>query len=133
MALTRRDTLTAAALLPFATRAAAAPGLSGNAPTPPASTRLPDKASFAPTRLAYLDSGTMHPVSLGAKAAVDPYRAERELKPGASGHLDEDGPRAKFARLINAASPDEIGLLFSTGEGENVIAAGLGLEAGDTS
>lgn len=44
-----------------------------------------------------------------------------------------DEVRAQFARLINAASPDEIGLLFSTGEGENVIAAGLGLEAGDTS
>ena len=38
--------------------------------------------------------------------------------------------RAQFARLINAASPDEIGLLFSTGEGENVVAAGLELKAG---
>lgn len=128
MALTRRDTLTAAALLPFATRAAAAPGLSGNAPTPPASTRLPDKASFAPTRLAYLDSGTMHPVSLGAKAAVDTYLAERELKPGASGHLDEDGPRAKFARLINA-NPDEIAFVQSTTMGEQIILKALGLPA----
>jgi cysteine desulfurase/selenocysteine lyase len=42
-----------------------------------------------------------------------------------------DEVRAQFARLINAASPDDIGLLFSTGEGENVIAAGLGLKAGD--
>lgn len=39
--------------------------------------------------------------------------------------------RAQFARLIGAASPDEIGLLFSTAEGENVVAAGLGLKAGD--
>lgn len=39
--------------------------------------------------------------------------------------------RAQFARLINAASPDEIGLLFSTAEGENTVAAGLGLKAGD--
>ena len=39
--------------------------------------------------------------------------------------------RAQFARLIGAASPDEIGLLFSTAEGENVVAAGLALKAGD--
>ena len=39
--------------------------------------------------------------------------------------------RAQFARLIGAASPDEVGLLFSTAEGENVVAAGLGLKAGD--
>ena len=38
--------------------------------------------------------------------------------------------RAQFARLIKAA-PDEIGLLFSTAEGENVVAAGLDLKAGD--
>jgi len=39
--------------------------------------------------------------------------------------------RGQFARLIKAASADEIGLLFSTGEGENVVAAGLDLKAGD--
>jgi selenocysteine lyase/cysteine desulfurase len=42
-----------------------------------------------------------------------------------------DDVRAQFARLINAASPDEIGLLFSTAEGENVVAAGLDLVQGD--
>jgi selenocysteine lyase/cysteine desulfurase len=41
-----------------------------------------------------------------------------------------DAVRAGFARLINA-SPDEIGLLHSTGEAENVIARGLDLKAGD--
>jgi selenocysteine lyase/cysteine desulfurase len=39
--------------------------------------------------------------------------------------------RSQFARLINAASAGEVGLLFSTGEGENVVAAGLELKAGD--
>lgn len=39
--------------------------------------------------------------------------------------------RAQFARLIGAASPDEIGLLYSTAEGENVVAAGLDLKPGD--
>ena len=42
-----------------------------------------------------------------------------------------DEVRAQFARLINAASPNEIGLLYSTGEGENVVASGLELKAGD--
>jgi selenocysteine lyase/cysteine desulfurase len=38
--------------------------------------------------------------------------------------------RAQFAGMINAA-PEEIGLLFSTGDGENVIANGVGLKPGD--
>lgn len=38
--------------------------------------------------------------------------------------------RGKFARLINA-SADEVGLLFSTAEAENVLAAGLDLQPGD--
>jgi selenocysteine lyase/cysteine desulfurase len=41
-----------------------------------------------------------------------------------------DAVRAGFAKLINA-SADEIGLLHSTGEAENVIARGLDLKAGD--
>lgn len=39
--------------------------------------------------------------------------------------------RGQFARLIGAAKPEEIGLLYSTAEGENVVAAGLDLVAGD--
>jgi selenocysteine lyase/cysteine desulfurase len=38
--------------------------------------------------------------------------------------------RIQFARMINA-TPEEIGLLFSTGDGENVIANGVGLKPGD--
>ena len=38
--------------------------------------------------------------------------------------------RAQFARMVKA-TPDEIGLLFSTGEGESAIANGIGLRAGD--
>jgi selenocysteine lyase/cysteine desulfurase len=41
-----------------------------------------------------------------------------------------DAVRAQFARIVNA-TPDEIGLLNSTGEGESVIANGIGLRAGD--
>ncbi len=38
--------------------------------------------------------------------------------------------RTQFARLVNATA-DEIGLLYSTGDGENVIANGIGLQPGD--
>jgi selenocysteine lyase/cysteine desulfurase len=39
--------------------------------------------------------------------------------------------RQQFARLIGAASADEVGLLFATAEGENIVAQGLDLAAGD--
>ena len=39
--------------------------------------------------------------------------------------------RAQFAKLITAAAPEEVGLLFSTAEGENVVAAGLDLQPGE--
>jgi selenocysteine lyase/cysteine desulfurase len=44
---------------------------------------------------------------------------------GADGKL-----RNQFAKLVNA-TPDEVGLLFSTAEGENIIAQGMDLKAGD--
>jgi selenocysteine lyase/cysteine desulfurase len=40
-----------------------------------------------------------------------------------------EGPRASFAKLINAA-PDEVALTQSTSMGENLIVAGLGLPGG---
>jgi cysteine desulfurase/selenocysteine lyase len=44
---------------------------------------------------------------------------------------DLTGPtRAAFARLVNA-TPDEIALLHSTGEGQNVVVRALGLKRGD--
>jgi selenocysteine lyase/cysteine desulfurase len=125
MELTRRDCLTASALLPFAASARAFQ--SPDVPAPAhSSALLPDRTSFAPTDLAYLDSGTMHPVSLGAQAAVAAYLRERSLDPSARGHLDEDGPRLKFARLINA-EPDEIAFVQSTTMGEQIILKALGL------
>lgn len=38
--------------------------------------------------------------------------------------------RGQYARLVNA-SPDEIGFLFATSEGENIVARAIGLKAGD--
>jgi selenocysteine lyase/cysteine desulfurase len=69
------------------------------APTP--------KAVVAASR-AYLDGQSARPMQLGVLMATN------------------DDVRARFARIVNAA-PDEIGLLYSTGEGESVIANGIGL------
>ena len=80
----------------------------------------------------YLNSAYIAPVH---RAVVAASRAYIEAKGAGSlqvgGLLGSvDAVRAQFARLVNAA-PDEIGLLFSTGDGENVIANGVGLKAGD--
>jgi hypothetical protein len=61
--LTRRDVLLAAAAAPAVAR--------GAAPLPPPS--LPAKSAFAPMPYTYLDSGSTHPMSLGAKAALQDY------------------------------------------------------------
>ena len=94
------------------------------AAAPPA---LPAKAAFAPTDLAYLDNGSQHPISLAAKAAVDAYLAKRTLDPAAAAYeLDEAGPIAKFARLINA-DVDEVTYVQSTTTGEQMVLRALGL------
>ncbi len=61
---------------------------------------------------AYIDGKSGRPMQLSALMATN------------------EAVRTRFARLVNAA-PDEIGLLYSTGEGESVIANGIGLRAGD--
>jgi len=92
----------------------------------PAAT-FPARRDFAPTDIAYLDNGSQHPVSLGAKTAIDAYFAKRTLDPAAQGYdLDEAGPIAKFAQLINA-EPGEISYVQSTTAGEQMILRALGL------
>ena len=81
----------------------------------------------------FLNSAYIAPIPRQVVAAGHAFLEEK------SNHSFQLGPllakcdevRAQFARLINAASPDEIGLLYSTAEGENVVAAGLNLKAGD--
>lgn len=95
------------------------------------SATLPRKADFAPMELAYLDSGTMHPISLGAKAAVEAYLAARTFAGAGDGYFagaTEARVRQRFARLINAL-PDEIAFVPSTTAGEHLVLASLGLPA----
>jgi len=81
---------------------------------------------------AYLNSAYIAPVH---RAVMDAARTYIEKK--AAGALQvgaliasTDAVRVQFARMVNA-TPEEIGLLFSTGDGENVIANGVGLKPGD--
>ena len=61
---------------------------------------------------AFLDAKTRSPLSLGAMVE------------------EADAVRRKFARLIGAGEP-EIGLLYSTSDGENIVARSLDLGPGD--
>jgi len=80
----------------------------------------------------YLNSAYIAPVSRAVVAASQMYIEGKSARPLQVNALlaANDAVRAQFARLVNA-TPDEIGLLTSTGEGENVIANGIGLRPGD--
>ncbi len=81
----------------------------------------------------FLNSAYIAPIPNQVVAAGHSFLEEKAKNSFQLGPLLRkcDEVRAQFARLIRAASADEIGLLFSTAEGENVVAAGLGLKAGD--
>jgi selenocysteine lyase/cysteine desulfurase len=80
----------------------------------------------------YLNSAYIAPVSRAVVAASHAYIEGKSARPMQVSALmaTNDSVRAQFARIVNA-TPDEIGLLNSTGEGESVIANGIGLKAGD--
>lgn len=108
------------ALLPTGARASAAPS---------GARALPDRTAFAWTNITYLDNGSQHPMPLASKAAIETYLAKRMLDPAAQTfEIDEDGVRAKFARLINA-EPDEIAYVQSTTAGEQMVLRALDLPA----
>ena len=80
----------------------------------------------------FLNSAYIAPIPKQVVAAGYAFLEEKSTNSFQLGPLLKkcDELRVQFARLVNAAA-DEIGLLFSTGEGENVVAAGLDLKAGD--
>src|SRR5579871_4334896 len=80
----------------------------------------------------YLNSAYIAPVHRAVIAASQAHVEAKSRGALQVGGLirSTDAVRAQFARMINA-TPEEIGLLFSTGDGENVIANGVGLKAGD--
>lgn len=80
----------------------------------------------------YLNSAYIAPVSKAVVAASHAYIEEKCARPLQLRSLMAANAalRTQFARLVNATA-DEIGLLYSTGDGENVIANGIGLQPGD--
>ena len=115
MTLSRRQAIGAAIAMQVAAKAT-------GATNPPA---LPDKAGFAVTPIAYLDSASIHPISLGARRAMDAYVAGRTLDPAAPPPVDRAATLAKFARLVNA-DPDEVTWVQSTTAGEQAVLRVLG-------
>src|SRR5580704_13126603 len=120
MELTRRGWLAALGAAPLAGAACAEPASGPVA--------LPDKAEFGPMSITYLDCGTMHPFSVGARRAQADYEAKKTLADWGGYSTDETSARVigKFARLINAA-PNEVALAPSTTAGENLVIEALGI------
>jgi selenocysteine lyase/cysteine desulfurase len=78
-----------------------------------------DAAYIAPTPQPVVDAGRMFAESKG-----------RQPIPLGDMLARTDQVRAAFARLINA-TPAEVGFLFATSEGENIVAGALALTRGD--
>lgn len=82
--------------------------------------------------VAYLDSAYIAPSPTPAVEAVQDFLDAKTRIPVSLGAMVEeaDAARRKFARLIGAAEP-EIGLLYATSEGENVVARAIDPGPGD--
>ncbi len=80
----------------------------------------------------YLNSAYVTPIPRQVVAANQAFLEAKSTRQMLVGELlaKNDELRKQFAQLINA-TPDEVGLLFSTAEGENVVANGIGLKPGD--
>src|SRR2546421_4854389 len=118
MSFTRRALVTAAAAAPVlvsAAKAAAAPA-------------LPARSAFAKMPYAYLDSGSTHPMPLGAQAALRDYLAFK-TRDAAAPRLDMDEIEKRvmerFGRLVGADS-SELVFIQSTTMGENLVLKALG-------
>lgn len=126
MKLTRRDWLGGVGILPMAARVAASP--QPQVPTRPVV--LPDRSSFEPMPITYLDSGSVHPIPRASKAAATEYFAGRAAPWKGGTSIPDERILANFARLINA-DPADVAFVKSTTTAEHLIVNGLGLLDGD--
>ena len=119
MSFTRRALVTAAAAAPVVAAAAKA---AAEAPA------LPAKSAFARMPYAYLDSGSTHPMPLGAQAALQDY-LRFKTRDAAAPRLDMDEIEKRvmerFGRLVGA-DPSELVFIQSTTMGENLVLKALG-------
>lgn len=128
MEFTRRTLMAGAAATPALAQAADAA-----AQAPASSTALPAKAAFAKMPYVYLDSGSTHPMPLGARAALEEYlryKTRDGLWAGYDMGAKEKAVVEGFGALVGAA-PDELTIIQSTTMGENLVLQALGFpEAG---
>jgi selenocysteine lyase/cysteine desulfurase len=123
--ITRRACLAAApaALLTTSAMAAESRDKKGFDPNTP----LPHKDAFSPLHTRYLNSASQHPLSLGAKQAVERYMEYRSFS------TENDysfiatyyDVLEKYAQFINADA-DEVAFVQSTTVGENLVLKALG-------
>lgn len=131
MSFTRRALVTAAAAGPVLASAAkaATPAASPASALPAPS--LPAKALFAKMPYAYMDSGSTHPMPLGAQAALADY-LRYKTRDEAAPHFDmdkkEEAATAAFATLVGAQA-SELCFIQSTTMGENLVLKALGYPA----
>lgn len=109
--------------------AAAQSAAASAAPGDPLAVR--DQFPAVTSRL-YLNAAYIAPVPRAVAAAGRAFDDAKCERPISLGEMQKtaDGVRAAYARLVGAAA-DEIAFLYSTSEGENIVARGLGLTAGD--
>jgi len=80
----------------------------------------------------YLDSAYITPSPRQAVRAAQDFAAAKARSPVSLGRMLEETNtvRQRFARLINATE-QEVGVLFATSDGENIVARALDLGEGD--
>ncbi len=80
----------------------------------------------------YLDGAYITPSPRQAVAAAQAFLEKKSTNPISLGDMlaETDAARRKFARLIGASEP-EIGMLFATSDGENILTRALDLGPGD--
>jgi selenocysteine lyase/cysteine desulfurase len=81
---------------------------------------------------AYLNSAYIAPIPQAVVDAGSAFLHEKAHRPLTLNDLlgTDERVRRQFAQLVHA-TPDEVALLFSTAEGENILANGLDLQPGD--
>ncbi len=90
------------------------------------------RADFPVTQThTYLDTSSVGPLSKAARDAGVAYLDENMTSPFAGGRDDRrDLARERFAELFGAKK-EEVAILYSTSDGENLVASGLDLKAGE--
>ena len=107
--------------------------LAGAAQTPTRTDPLGVRADFpAAEESLYLDSAYITPMPLPVVEAGRAFTESKSRRPISLGDMLQrtDQVRAQFARFIGAG-PEEIEFLFSTSEGENILARALDVKRGE--